>query len=121
MSLPSDCLHCSNTLSPDTEDDSFRDLIEHLSPPEKMAGLCWMAVVLAFSLSVGNTGAMDQNKVQKLAKYILNNCFLGEGQVSLAVNFPANLDQNSLHKISEECALIKDKIGQQDGLYKVGA
>ena len=38
----------------------------------QMAGLCWMAVVLAFSLSVGNTGAIDLNEVQAIVNFILN-------------------------------------------------
>ncbi|XP_039673074.1 uncharacterized protein LOC120569296 isoform X3 [Perca fluviatilis] len=38
-----------------------------------MAGLCWMAVVLVFSLSVGNTGTMTQNEVQAIVNFILNN------------------------------------------------
>ncbi|XP_039666508.1 uncharacterized protein LOC120565143 [Perca fluviatilis] len=87
-------LQKSNTLSPDTEDDSFRDLIEHLSPPEKMAGLCWMAVVLAFSLSAGNTEAMNQNRLETIVKYIMEMysvCNKGNTlQFSLAVNIPEN-------------------------------
>ncbi|XP_028424411.1 uncharacterized protein LOC114548619 [Perca flavescens] len=83
-----------------------------------MAGLCWMAVVLAFSLSAGNTEAMDLGYVTDTAAIILAKCFIDANQFSVAVNIPKNQDLDTLREISEECKYLITLIGQQDGLYK---
>ncbi|XP_049899772.1 uncharacterized protein LOC126389862 [Epinephelus moara] len=65
-----------------------------------MAGLCWMAVVLAFSTSIGNSLAVDQRSLTVIVGEILDRYFMNNMQFSLAVNIP--VDQ----KIKE--ALDKD-------------
>ncbi|XP_028421331.1 uncharacterized protein LOC114546612 [Perca flavescens] len=80
-----------------------------------MAGLCWMAVVLVFSLSVGNTEAMDQNKLEKIVKYIMDtySTKTNSGHIkhySLAVNIPENQDLNRLQDLFKADDLKKKEV-----------
>lgn len=54
-----------------------------------MAGLCWMAVMLAFSMSVGNSLPVDVTWVTNHA-HILDKLLTENVQVCLAVNFPVD-------------------------------
>ncbi|KAF1394556.1 hypothetical protein PFLUV_G00002260 [Perca fluviatilis] len=83
-----------------------------------MAGLCWMAVVLAFSLSVGNTGAIDLNEVQAIVNFILNKYSI-KGQFSLAVNIPVNQDLNRLQDLfNADVATTVKNVVQSGEVYK---
>ncbi|XP_034712346.1 uncharacterized protein LOC117934627 [Etheostoma cragini] len=70
-----------------------------------MAGLCWMVVVLVFSLSAGHTEAMDLNEVQRIVEYLLNKYSKDSKnndnklQFSLAVNIPENQDLTKLQEL----------------------
>ncbi|KAA8593143.1 hypothetical protein FQN60_018598, partial [Etheostoma spectabile] len=64
-----------------------------------MAGLCWIVVVLVFSLSAGHTEAMNQNDVETITKYILDKYFIANKHFSLAVNIPMNQNLNRLQDL----------------------
>ncbi|XP_078126809.1 uncharacterized protein LOC144530914 [Sander vitreus] len=86
---------------------------------KKMAGLCWMAGVLAFSLSVGNTEAMDQNKVQTIVNFILNKYLIPNKQFSLAVNIPVNQDLKKLQDLfNADNAITVKMVVQREKVYK---
>ncbi|KAI4824654.1 hypothetical protein KUCAC02_013152 [Chaenocephalus aceratus] len=54
----------------------------------KVAGLCWISVLLAVSLSVGDCATMDPDYVTRIAKLIQDNYEYNEMQFSVAVNIP---------------------------------
>ncbi|XP_044045426.1 keratin, type II cytoskeletal 2 epidermal-like [Siniperca chuatsi] len=67
-----------------------------------MAGLCWVAVVLAFFLSAGNSlDAVDQNWLTSIIDGIKNEYALGD-TFSLAVNVPQNQDPNTLQQVFQD-------------------
>ncbi|XP_037605984.1 uncharacterized protein si:dkey-96g2.1 [Sebastes umbrosus] len=59
-----------------------------------MAGLCWMVVAVAFSLSIGNSMAVGLDRLTQIMKEIKNRYFIPNMQFSLAANIP--VDQNQL-------------------------
>ncbi|KAL7405393.1 hypothetical protein ABVT39_028368 [Epinephelus coioides] len=94
--LPSDCIHCSNAFTTSTEKraEDTTTSIRHPSPTKTMAGLCWMAVMVAFFLSAENTSAVvDQNRLALFVNGILGE-YRTEGMFSLAVSIPDNQNQN---------------------------
>ncbi|XP_035516937.1 uncharacterized protein LOC118327622 [Morone saxatilis] len=67
-----------------------------------MAGLCWMALVLAFFLSAGNSSAaVDQNWLASIIEGIKNQYALGD-TFSLAVNVPQNQDPSNLQEVFKD-------------------
>ncbi|XP_049899773.1 uncharacterized protein si:dkey-96g2.1 [Epinephelus moara] len=58
-----------------------------------MAGLCWMAVMVAFFLSAENSLAVDQNRLASFVNGILSQ-YGTQGMFSLAVSIPDNQNQN---------------------------
>ncbi|XP_044202304.1 uncharacterized protein LOC122979142 [Thunnus albacares] len=62
----------------------------------KMSGLCWMAVMLTFLLSAGNSFAVvDKKELANIVKFIIDRYEINS-QVSVAVNIPqenANLQE----------------------------
>lgn len=68
-----------------------------------MAGLCWMAVMLAFSMSVGNSLPVDVTWVQNHA-HTLGQLLTENVQVCLAVNFP--VDDNKLEEVTRETPYV---------------
>lgn len=74
-----------------------------------MAGLCWMAVMLALLLSAGNSSAtVDKNQLARLVDQILNTyrpSYMHEGQrkspmFSLAISIPYN-NERRMYDISQ--------------------
>ncbi|XP_044201185.1 uncharacterized protein LOC122976658 [Thunnus albacares] len=60
-----------------------------------MAGLCWVTVMLAFSLSAVNSlAAVDQNRLARIVDGILEE-YETKGMFSLAVSIPENQNQNT--------------------------
>eukprot|EP00064_Thunnus_orientalis_P024847 superscaffoldBa00011320_g25159 len=60
-----------------------------------MAGLCWVAVMLAFFLSAENSlAAVDQNRLAEFVDGILEE-YETKGMFSLAVSIPENQNQNT--------------------------
>ncbi|XP_051241480.1 uncharacterized protein LOC127355050 [Dicentrarchus labrax] len=67
-----------------------------------MAGLCWMALVLAFFLSAGkSSAAVDQNWLASIIEGIKNQYALGD-TFSLAVNVPQNQDPSNLQEVFKD-------------------
>ncbi|XP_071359746.1 uncharacterized protein [Trachinotus anak] len=65
----------------------------------KMAGLCWVTVVLTFFLSAGvGVTAVDQNWLTNIVDGIKNEYALGD-TFSVAVNIPENQDPNDLQQV----------------------
>ncbi|XP_049428526.1 uncharacterized protein si:dkey-96g2.1 [Epinephelus fuscoguttatus] len=58
-----------------------------------MAGLCWMAVMVAFFLSAENSLAVDQNRLASFVNGIVRQ-YATQGMFSLAVSIPDNQNQN---------------------------
>ncbi|KAL3066369.1 hypothetical protein OYC64_016344 [Pagothenia borchgrevinki] len=54
----------------------------------KMAGLCWISVLLAVSLSIGDCATMDLDYVTIIAKLIEDTYYYNGQQFSVAVNIP---------------------------------
>ncbi|KAL7403794.1 hypothetical protein ABVT39_005172 [Epinephelus coioides] len=80
-----------------------------------MAGLCWMAVVLAFSTSIGNSLAVDERNLTVIVRKILDRYFMNNMQFSLAVNIP--VDQKIKEALDEDSSTnVKNKV-QKDGVY----
>ncbi|XP_022616356.1 uncharacterized protein LOC111232928 [Seriola dumerili] len=68
----------------------------------KMAGLCWVTVVLTFLLSAGDSvSAVDQNWLTSIVDGIKNEYALGDS-FSVAVNVPENEDPNNLQQVLQD-------------------
>ncbi|KAL7405389.1 hypothetical protein ABVT39_028286 [Epinephelus coioides] len=78
-----------------------------------MAGLCWMAVMLAFSMSIGNSLPVDVTWVTNHA-HILNQLLTENVQVCLAVNFP--VDDNKLEEVTRETPYVITEY-MKNGIY----
>ncbi|TMS22863.1 hypothetical protein E3U43_008169 [Larimichthys crocea] len=80
-----------------------------------MAGLCWMAVVLAIFLSAGNSlAAVDQNWLESIIEGIKNQYALGD-TFSLAVNIPQNQDPDNLQQVFQDDPVDKVKQTVSEG------
>ncbi|XP_059192166.1 uncharacterized protein LOC131974019 [Centropristis striata] len=79
-----------------------------------MASLSWVAVVLTFSLSVGNNLAVDQNYLTRSVQQILNTYKIDGMQSSFAVNIPE--DQTRLGDVfrNDEGFRVTTKYGGGD-------
>ncbi|KAK1885629.1 Set1/Ash2 histone methyltransferase complex subunit ASH2 [Dissostichus eleginoides] len=68
----------------------------------KMAGLCWMAVVLTFFMSAGDTLAdVDESWLTSVIEGIKNEYPLGD-TFSVAVNIPENQDIDTLQQVFQD-------------------
>lgn len=77
-----------------------------------MAGLCWISVLLAVSLSIENREpSMDLDYVTRIAQLIQNN-YKYERQFSVAVNIPV------VPKTTEELEEVILPVDKDDDLYK---
>ncbi|XP_034757282.1 uncharacterized protein LOC117962216 isoform X2 [Etheostoma cragini] len=84
-----------------------------------MAGLCWMVVVLVFSLSAGHSEAMNKNDVQKIVQYILGRYSIVNKHFSLAVNIPVNQDLTKLPELfnDDDAATVRNTV-QSGNVYR---
>ncbi|XP_059192948.1 uncharacterized protein si:dkey-96g2.1 [Centropristis striata] len=83
-----------------------------------MASLSWIAVVLTFSLSVGNNlAALDQNYLTTIVQQIMNKYGRGDRQYSIAVTVPE--DKTKLHEVfdSDKSTAVKE---YENGVVYVG-
>ncbi|XP_037606405.1 uncharacterized protein LOC119476870 [Sebastes umbrosus] len=82
-----------------------------------MAGLCWMVVAVAFSLSIGNSVAEIPDWLTQTVQTIKNRYFIPNMQFSLAANIP--VDQNQLENAfnADDPALVKTKL-ESDEVYE---
>ncbi|KAF1394555.1 hypothetical protein PFLUV_G00002250 [Perca fluviatilis] len=78
-----------------------------------MAGLCWLAVVLAFFMSDSLT-AMEQDRLASIIQGIKNEYDLGD-TFSLAVNIPQDQDINDLQQVFQDDPADKVKQTVSEG------
>ncbi|XP_042247462.1 uncharacterized protein LOC121883116 isoform X2 [Thunnus maccoyii] len=82
---------------------------------DEMAGLHWVAVVLVFFLSTGNSlAAVDKSWLTSIVKGIKNEYALGD-TFSLAVNVPQNQDPTNLQEVFQDDPADKVKQSVSQG------
>ncbi|XP_033985623.1 uncharacterized protein LOC117481833 [Trematomus bernacchii] len=85
----------------------------------KMAGLCWISVLLAVSLSIGDCEPLDIGYVKRIAELIQNNFLINDRHFSVAVNIPE--DQNLLAKAFDKINLDDVKKDLDEGKVYIGS
>ncbi|KAF3852689.1 hypothetical protein F7725_006044 [Dissostichus mawsoni] len=102
--------HCRSILPSNTEKNTSTErlsnyFIQQRRPillAAKMAGLCWMAVVLTFFMSAGDTLAdVDESWLTSVIEGIKNEYPLGD-TFSVAVNIPENQDIDTLQQVFQD-------------------